>query len=672
MRRFATFLVIAVGFAFALATLLAQGPPPPPPPPPPIFGPETTTPPSGTGALNGTVVDAVTGKPVAGALVSLISAGGPAVRPPRQLTDAQGRFLFAPLPAGQNYQLTAGKLGYFDGGYGRDVPRGSLRRIVLADGQYFPDATIKIFPTSTISGSVVDEVGEPLVGVSVALQARLLMGGESHWVSGPVTKTDDRGIYRIPSLPSGTYAVMVPSVQHAVPADATLEELTGWTRENIAAAEAAGREIPLRHSAFIASSGTQRVVADVGYVGPLAPRADGRPQVFPTTFHPSARSIASAATIDLGVGEDRRGVDVHLRPALAATVSGRVAGPSEAIAGLFLRLMPAGSENGWVGHEAATATVTDDGRFTFVNVPDGQYTILANRFIAGYVYNPTGTLLSDRLFRMPARLSGESASAVYSAPAGTMFWMLSGRESSAYSGRASVDVAGRDVADVLVTLRAGVSISGRVVVEQPAQANPSMVSAMRSFLQVRAEPAGGEALLGQPGGRVDPQDESMPFRIEGLLPGEYLLRLFPGVGVIKSVRWNERDIGDGAITVGDQPISNLVITTTTATARVQGTVRDRQGRPVDRAAVIYFPTNPAGWRRYGVQPARIRSIQVGTDGSYRFAVPAGEYFLIAVDDALAEAWKDPAFLQRAAAGATRVSIDWGQTNTQDLTMAVIK
>ena len=58
----------------------------------------------------------------------------------------------------------------------------------------------------------------------------------------------------------------------------------------------------------------------------------------------------------------------------------------------------------------------------------------------------------------------------------------------------------------------------------------------------------------------------------------------------------------------------------------------------------------------------------GDDGFELTGLPKGDYYLVAVDPALAEAWKDPRFFPAAAGAATRVSLDWGTSLTQDLTL----
>src|SRR5688572_24261616 len=110
--------------------------------------------PTGTGAISGVVLDLDSQKPLAGAVVQISGAPGPvpgaspgiAARPARQITDEQGRFVFTRLPGNASYQVSAAKLGYFDGYYGYRSAAATnfagARRIALAEGQWFRDARI--------------------------------------------------------------------------------------------------------------------------------------------------------------------------------------------------------------------------------------------------------------------------------------------------------------------------------------------------------------------------------------------------------------------------------------------------------------------------------------------------------------------------------------------------
>src|SRR5262249_43027045 len=146
-------------------------------------------------------------------------------------TDSKGRFVFERLAASSTYLIHVAKAGYTSD-LGEVFPPGNGllsagARISLADGEWIDDVFIALSPPGAINGRVVDERGEPLVDVPVRVLAQIPLAGQFQLVAGPVTRTDDRGTYRIPGLPRGHYIVNVPSVQSAVPASTTVAALAG-------------------------------------------------------------------------------------------------------------------------------------------------------------------------------------------------------------------------------------------------------------------------------------------------------------------------------------------------------------------------------------------------------------------------------------------------------------
>jgi hypothetical protein len=78
--------------------------------------------PAGTGLILGRVVDAGSGQPISGVLLSLGGGGAPGPSPAgiawRLLTDAQGRFVFRNLPKGAYTILaTVGGNGFSPSGF---------------------------------------------------------------------------------------------------------------------------------------------------------------------------------------------------------------------------------------------------------------------------------------------------------------------------------------------------------------------------------------------------------------------------------------------------------------------------------------------------------------------------------------------------------------------------
>jgi len=317
-----------------------------------------TPPPSpGRGVIAGTVVDGVSGRPIADAVVTLTGPGDVA---PRVMASPEGSFVFTNVPGGR-YQLTAEKFGYVRGSFGRTHPSASPLSIDLAADEQFIDGSIALWKFASISGRVVDEYGEPLVGVAVEMLPTQ---------SGPVVTTDDRGAYRLFTLRPGSYIVMVAARVTTVPIEAVRERSDVGLGGAAVSATALGDpwNVQVGDSALISSNRSPI---------PLAPRADGRLLVYETTFYPAARSRSQAQAVSVVAGEERTGVDIQLRPVPASTVSGRLMGPDGPLARTTVRLVRADASGALedFGYETASAQTDANGGFTALGVPAGAYSI---------------------------------------------------------------------------------------------------------------------------------------------------------------------------------------------------------------------------------------------------------------------------------------------------------
>ena len=140
------------------------------------------------------------------------------------MADGEGRFFFTDLPAGE-YYLQATKEGYAPGRYGQRRAWGQSQLLSLGEGERLTDVKLRVWKYAVIAGTVVDEAGEPVVGIAVRALVKNVVAGRAQFGNMevipelvPAAITDDRGMFRLSQLMPGTYVVVVPSTQTTLPA----------------------------------------------------------------------------------------------------------------------------------------------------------------------------------------------------------------------------------------------------------------------------------------------------------------------------------------------------------------------------------------------------------------------------------------------------------------------
>ena len=614
---------------------------------------------SGTGAISGVVTDATTGRPLAGAVVALqIIDRGPVGRAPRQVTDPRGRFLFRDLPASNDYLLTASHFGYAAGGYGRATPDASGVRLRLANDQWFADANVKLWRLGSISGRVTDEANEPVVGIAVTVYATKMISGQPYQVVGPVVTTDDRGVYRLAELQPGRYFVGALSSQSTVLA-ATPEGPPQWPLGGLASGgySSNARLGGAVGAPAITTSDTHRVAITNFGVPPSA--ENGQPRAYPPTFHPGAIAMATAVQVEIGFNDARQGIDIQLRPVPATRVSGRVEGTAESVANMPLRMMPLNGERFGFGSEVATTLVGADGSFTFENVPEGQYTIVAQKRVTEFRIDDSS---SRRVAEPPGVMSSSITVGSVPAAPGLGFLATTMMHGGNAWARTPIDVRGPEMKDVVVRLNPARRLVGRVVFEEGSKRPGD-----RDHLWIGLEPANGDPSLGLHTAFTKDGDKTYGFVFDGLMAGRYVLGRNLGSWRVTSITWDVHDVTDTGVEISTGDIDGVVIHATDKLIGVTGAVRDERGQPASAGAVIVFPVNRERWTNYGWSPTALWSQPIGGAGTYRLQyLPAGEYYVVAVPPAQAKAWTDPKFLQAAVAQAVKLSVAWGDQKTLDL------
>lgn len=134
-----------------------------------------------------------------------VTATASGIAPRLVYTDDQGRFELRNLPAAA-YALTAWKSGYPLSVYAAPHPFDRTPLLTVSPGEVVSGVDLPLPRGVAVGGTVSDPAGAPLSHVPVVV-ARVVGGSRPSAVLVKSTNTDDRGEYRIGSLPEGAYLV---------------------------------------------------------------------------------------------------------------------------------------------------------------------------------------------------------------------------------------------------------------------------------------------------------------------------------------------------------------------------------------------------------------------------------------------------------------------------------
>jgi hypothetical protein len=445
-----------------------------------LFAATGTQDPSRTATVSGVVVSGT--QPLRRAIVTVTGSALPLPR--SAITRDDGRFVIAGLPAGE-VTVQATKRGYLAGAAGSGAP------MRLAAGERH-DVRIDLARGAVIAGIVRGVTGLPIPGVRVfAIDADRPVappatGGD------PGALTDDRGMYRVYSLPPREYLVI------AVPLQSAIGEIT-------------------RRSAAEVDALLARLAAGQSRPPAAPPPEPSDPPAavasLAAVFHPGTAVMAEAVRVPLAAGDVRAGVDILMQPVPVTTIEGRVVGQDGgAPAGVEmsitvasgLRLFALGSLNPQLVEPPAA-----DGRFRYSSISPGRYVLRAR---AG---------------------GAESSFAV-----------------------AEVDVFGQPVSGPLLQLRRGSRFAGRVVVNASSAASLPDLSRVRVSLVPVDRGGGtvartivGSTLATERSAGVRADGT---FEITGLAPARYQLQV--AVTGSAGERWSGRVVTIDERAIGDAPV----------------------------------------------------------------------------------------------------------------------
>jgi hypothetical protein len=345
---------------------------------------------SPTGALDIRLAKAVV---ITGRVID--SRGQPAVRVPvqvRRVDDAAGPFTPAPARTDDRGEFRLGSLAagrfevYVERGRGATSPpqaRESESNVVAVTAtageqldvqltQQIPSVEFPFSEGGVVTGTLVDEHGEPADGVGISLQS---VGGAGVESTIPPAAVDDTGRFRIFHVPPGRYLMVVTS--RPAPGVTTAPGIV-----RIGAGDLAGH-------AFL-------------------------PVYFPGSLDPS-----EAEPLVIERAREVHGIDMVVPAVRGARVFGSVALPGARKDPILLRPAP---------RSAATvlgvpsATTTAQGTFELRNVPPGRYTL---QFVSPAVYDRPSAVTEFRFAAAEVSVGVDDVGPIMLSPALTS--TISGR-----------------------------------------------------------------------------------------------------------------------------------------------------------------------------------------------------------------------------------------------------
>jgi hypothetical protein len=512
---------------------------------------------SGKASLTGKVVNAVSGDPLKKVKLMLTGSatGG---SPISTETDDKGGFFFGDLKPGR-YMLLAQRNGFAPQMYGARGNSMSGTLLVLSAGQQMKDLEFRIFPNSVIAGKVLDVDGEPLQNVTVMALSPVYTRGKRQLMpmSAPA-QTNDMGEYRISNLKAGKYVIAAAN-------------LMGGAME---------------------SAGSSN-----------KPPSDSPEPSYTTTYYPSVADPAAVTAVEVGVGSEVNGVEIHM-----AQVDGyRVQGKLDISQGKPLMVLLTRKGAGITGLlTRKMGMVQPDGTFEIRGAAPGSYILTA-----------TSDGISTTGVALP------------------------------------VEVKDQHVKGLVMPSASTGELTGRVAVANADAAHPAKLKG----IEVHLQPVDTFAIM-PPKGTVG---EDGKFSIKNLAADHYILTVTGGPegSYVKSARYGQQEMPDEGLNLTNGTASALEITLSPDGAVVSGSVKGADDKPSQGVTVVLIPNSHRhDW---------YHATTTDQGGAYEFkGVAPGDYKLLAWEDIEPGAYEDPEFSGKYEGKAEDLSLKEKDHKTVEL------
>jgi protocatechuate 3,4-dioxygenase beta subunit len=347
------------------------------------------------------------------------------------------------------------------------------------------------------------------------------------------------------------------------------------------------------------------------------------------TFHPNVRDIEQAAMIEISGGlEASMNMTVKRQPQgyrISGTVIDSATGkplPAVNISVSYRGI--AGGSGAFGGNAYDPAT----GNFQMQNIWPGEYTVVASVPSQGPIRGDATAIEARRL-------------AMSTQPAAS----------------AAIRVVDADVANIVLTMRPGVTLNGRVTVEGQSLASVTGLDRMRIGFGVPV------VNMGSP--EVQPAGADGAFQIVGVREGVYRItpQQTPPGFYVKSIQFEGEDILSNPFRFSGIAGGTINVTLRPGPVRITGTVTDSKSQPVPANMVALVPAESGRIDLY-------RQSMTDPLGKFTFPdTPPGRYRIFSWDSFEAGSQFNPEFIERFEQQGLTVTVVEG--TPQDVSVRLI-